>query len=118
VADALRFLLAGAINTGLTIAVFEAAMFVVSPSIAYVIAWVVGIAFLMVVYPDRVFPGGRKAASDRVLLAAIYCAVFLFGLAVLHVTAQVLSSPQLAIVPAAVATTTANFILTRALLRR
>jgi len=54
-APLLRFLVAGAVNTLLSIAVYQAALFAVSPVIAYGIAYAAGILFAYVAYSRHVF---------------------------------------------------------------
>lgn len=117
-ADAIRFLVAGAINTALTIGIYQLALWFLPFALAYVVAWLAGIAFLVVVYPDWVFPSGRRALRDRLLLAASYAFVFFIGLGVLQVATQAIGGPRLAIVIATAATTIANFLLSRTILRR
>ncbi|MEQ1774943.1 MAG: GtrA family protein [Burkholderiales bacterium] len=54
-APALRFLMAGAVNTLLSIAVYQAMLFVTGHVAAYVIAYAVGILFAYVAYARHVF---------------------------------------------------------------
>jgi putative flippase GtrA len=117
-ADAIRFLVAGAINTALTIAIYQLALSFLPFALAYVVAWLAGIAFLVIVYPDWVFPSGRRAPRDRLLLAASYVLVFFMGLGVLEIATRLIGGPRLAIVVAMAATTVANFVLSRTILRR
>lgn len=115
--DAGRFIVAGAINTAISFAVYQAALFFVAPSVAYAIAWLAGLAFLVFVYPERVFPGGRKAPRDRILLGLSYVAVFLVGVASLNAISG-LVHPRFAIVLVIALTTLANFLASRTILRR
>jgi len=117
-ADAARFIVAGAINTALTILVYEVAMSFLPASLSYGIAWLVGIGFLMIVYPEKVFPGGRTRVTDRLFLAASYALIFVLGLGVLRIATMASVSPRIAIVIAVIVTTAANFFSSRTILRR
>ncbi|WP_246160407.1 GtrA family protein [Aureimonas fodinaquatilis] len=116
--DGLRFLAAGIANTGLTLVVYQLLLFVVSPAHSYIVAWVTGLAFVAIIYPNKVFKGGRRTVIDRLSLAGCYCAVFLSGLFFLRVLQEQGVVPRLAILMVIVATTLLNFVLSRALLRR
>jgi putative flippase GtrA len=117
-ADAARFLAAGGVNTVLSVGIYQIALFAVSPGLAYSIAWVSGIGFLIVVYPEHVFIGGRRGAYDRVLLAACYVAVFAAGFSLLGKLVIVTGAPRLAIIVTVTSTTVLNFVLSRSILRR
>lgn len=116
--DAIRFVIAGVANTGLTLVVYQVLLFALSPSLAYVAAWLAGLVFVAVVYPNKVFKGGRQGTGDRLLLAACYCAVFLAGLLLLQALQVLGLSPRLAIFVVIIATTLINFFLSRGVLRR
>jgi putative flippase GtrA len=51
----LRFLVAGAINSGLSVLVYQAALFVMPHGPAYVLAYLAGIAIAYVLYSKQVF---------------------------------------------------------------
>ncbi len=116
--DAIRFVIAGVANTGLTLVVYQLLLFALSPSLAYIAAWLAGLVFVAVVYPNKVFKGGRQGTGDRLLLAACYCAVFLSGLLLLQALQALGLSPRLAIFVVIIATTLINFFLSRGVLRR
>ncbi len=58
----LRFVIAGAINSGLSVLVYQAALFVMPYGPAYVLAYLAGIAIAYVLYSRQVFdaPLGTK----------------------------------------------------------
>lgn len=58
----LRFVIAGAINAGLSVLVYQAALFVMPHGPAYVLAYLAGIAIAYVLYSRQVFdaPLGTK----------------------------------------------------------
>ncbi|MDX8481257.1 hypothetical protein RFN28_22745 [Mesorhizobium sp. VK24D] len=116
--DAVRFLVAGGLNTALTSAVYFAGLTVLSSGISYTIAWLVGLAFVMVFYPDRVFPGGRTGFADRLAVGGSVAAVFVAGLASLHFLERVLQSRAAAFFATLAITTMLNFLVSRWILRR
>ncbi|SHK02536.1 GtrA-like protein [Aureimonas altamirensis DSM 21988] len=116
--DAVRFIVAGALNAALTLLVYQALLYAMSHQLAYAFAWLTGIAFIMIFYPARVFPEGRTAPVDRLLLGATYLGVFLFGLALLQGLDHAGIAPRIGILIVMVATTAVNFLAARFLLRR
>jgi len=117
-ADGMRFLVAGGLNTLLTLVVYQALLLVMPYPAAYAAAWIAGLLFVMIVYPSRVFPEGRKRLADRLALGASYVAVFLLGLLLLHLLALIGIDPRLSIFLVMGFTTAAGFIASRVLLRR
>jgi len=116
-ADGLRFLVAGAINTALTAAVYFLCLPFISPAVAYAIAWLVGICFVMIVYPNRVFLGGRRTLRARLLFGALTVAVFLVGLVALRFLVQSIGDARIAFLITLALTTALNFLGGRALSR-
>lgn len=116
--DLARFVVAGGLNAGLTVLVYQALLFIMPHHLAYAITWVLGIGFVMIVYPSRVFPEGRKRLADRLALGASYVAVFLCGLAVLEALTRAGMPPRIGIFLVMIATTATSFVAGRLLLRR
>jgi len=116
-ADGLRFLAAGAINTALTAAVYFLCLPFMSPTASYAVAWLVGIGFVMIVYPDRVYIGGRRTLRARLMFGALTVAVFVVGLVTLRWLAQSTGDARIAFLMTLVLTTALNFIGGRALSR-
>ncbi|WP_189354534.1 GtrA family protein, partial [Mesorhizobium sp. M2A.F.Ca.ET.039.01.1.1] len=111
--DAIRFLVAGGLNTALTSAVYFAGLTVLPSAISYTIAWLAGLVFVMVFYPDRVFPGGRAGFADRLAVGGSVAVVFAAGLAILHFLERVLQSHAAAFFATLAATTMLNFLVSR-----
>ncbi|MGE0281528.1 MAG: GtrA family protein [Rhizobiaceae bacterium] len=116
--DAVRFLVAGGLNTALTTLVYFVALLVASPGVSYTIAWLVGLAFVMIFYPDRVFVGGDNSLKARLMLGAVTIGVFLIGLALLQAFIRFTGDARIAFLLTLAATTTINFVAGRMLLRR
>lgn len=116
--DALRFVVAGVANTGLTLVVYQLLLLALSPSFAYISAWFAGLALVAVVYPNKVFKGGRRGTNDRLLLAACYGGTFISGFVLLQALQALGLSPRLVIFVVIAATTVINFLLSRKILRR
>ena len=118
IADSFRFLVAGGLNTLLTLGLYQLLIFALSPHLAYAVSWLAGIIFVIKVYPDRVFPGGRSDTKARIKLGLSYLGVFLLGLAILHLSCSLGVDARLAILIVICATTTTNIVVGRLLLRR
>lgn len=116
--DAIRFLVAGGLNTALTSGVYFAGLTILSSGTSYTVAWLVGLAFVMVFYPDRVFPGGRTGLVDRLAIGGSVGAVFVAGLATLHLLERALQSQAAAFFATLAITTILNFLVSRWILRR
>lgn len=116
--DAVRFLVAGLANTGLTIAAYQVAVTFLSPPVAYALAWALGLVFVYFVYPSRVFVGGRNDRRSRILTIIVYLAGFGIGQVALLAFIATGGDQRAAIFSSLVITTIFNFILIRALLRK
>lgn len=114
----LRFLIAGALNTALTSLIYFAGLMILPSGISYTIAWLAGLAFVMAFYPDRVFAGGRSGFADRVAVGGSVVAVFVAGLATLHLLERMLQSRAAAFFATLAVTTILNFLASRWILRR
>ncbi|RVD46327.1 MULTISPECIES: hypothetical protein [unclassified Mesorhizobium] len=116
--DAVRFLVAGGLNTALTSLIYFAGLTMLPSSLSYGIAWLAGLVFVMVFYPDRVFPGGRTGLADRVAIGGSITIVFVIGLATLKVIESALKSTAAAFFVTLAVTTALNFLISRWILRR
>lgn len=116
-ADGARFLVAGGINTLISLAVYQAALFISPPTVAYGVAWLSGLIFLVIFYPQVVFPRGNNSPKHRALLALSYLTIFLAGLLLLRFIVAYTAAPRVAIFAAVACTTTLNFFCSRAILR-
>jgi putative flippase GtrA len=116
--DAVRFLIAGGINTALSTALYFAARLVLPYGPSYALAWLAGLFLATVFYPDHVFPGGRTGFRDRFLMGVSIIVVFLVGLASLHLLHGLVRSDAIAFFATLVITTILNFSLSRWILRR
>ncbi|CAN7157906.1 hypothetical protein [Mesorhizobium sp. LjNodule214] len=116
--DAFRFLVAGSLNTALTSLIYFAGLSVLPSSFSYGLAWLAGLVFAMVFYPDRVFPGGRTGFADRLAIGGSIAVVFLIGLLSLHVLEGVLQNNAAAFFVTLATTTVLNFLISRWILRR
>lgn len=85
---------------------------------SYALAWLAGLVFVMVFYPDRVFPGGRAGIADRLAIGASIAVVFVLGLATLKTLESVLQNTAAAFFVTLAVTTVLNFVISRWILRR
>jgi putative flippase GtrA len=116
-ADGLRFLVAGAANTTVTLAIFQLLLFLMPSWMAYTLSWLSGLLLVMIFYPSRVFAGARRDLTARVWLGASYAAVFLLGLGALRVLGMTGISARISIFAVLAITTAANFLLGRLILK-
>jgi putative flippase GtrA len=74
----LRFIVAGAVNTALSIAVYQLALFAFDYTVSYCIAYVAGIAFAYYLYARHVFDA-KMSGARLALFAAFYLASLAAG---------------------------------------
>lgn len=115
-AVAAKFGAAGIVNTLLTLAVYQVALFALSPSPSYAIAWLLGLVFVAAVYPARVF-GVKQSLKNSAAAAGTYLVSFVAGLSVVNLGAS-FGHERLAAFIAIATTTALNFFLSRAVLAR
>lgn len=117
-ADAIRFIIGGLANTGFTYLIFLLALQVTTYTIAYCISWAVGILFVVIVYPSKVFVGSNTSVSRRVISGLQYIAVFFLGLAFLKLLIEYfMLNKELSMLITIIFTTSINFLLMRLVLR-
>ena len=80
-----KFLLYSVINTGFTVLIYQGALFYFSTTASYVMAWAVGILFVIFVYPNRVFQVESPNLQHRLMLLLIYVLSFLVGLGIVNI---------------------------------
>ncbi|MFC1701368.1 hypothetical protein ACFL1J_01275 [Pseudomonadota bacterium] len=117
VADGLRFIIAGGINTILTLCIYQFALFFLSHSFAYAFSWLVGILYLIIVYPTKVFPGGNNSPKRIGVATAIYLVVFMISLWSLDFIVSTGLHERLAIFVVLVMSASLNFVLMRLVYR-
>ena len=116
--DGLRFILASGINTLLTLGVYQLALFYLPHNFAYTVSWLVGILYLIIVYPTKVFPGGSTSPKRSVAAVAIYVVVFMISLWSLELTVSTGLHDRLAIFVVLVLSASLNFVLMRLVYRK
>ena len=116
--DGLRFILAGSVNTLLTLSVYQFALFFLSHNFAYAVSWLVGILYLIIVYPTKVFPGGSTSPKRRVAAVAIYLVVFMISLWSLEFIVSTGLHERIAIFVVIILSTSLNFVLMRLVFRK
>jgi putative flippase GtrA len=117
-ADAIRFIVGGIVNTAFTYVIFLLVLQVSSYTTAYCISWAVGILFVVIVYPTRVFIGSNASTVKRVISGLQYIVVFFLGLTFLRLLVEHLTlGKEISMLATIVFTTTINFLLMRFILR-
>lgn len=114
VAEIGRFLAAGVGNTLLTIGVYQLAIGVMSPLMAYAVAWGVGISLVMGLYPRLVY---RRSPSwqDSSGMALIYVVAFVIGCGVTLACSHFGVNDRVIVVIATAVTSTFTYLCGRQL---
>lgn len=117
VGDGLRFIIAGGFNTLITFSIYQVSLLVFPHTVSYTISWIIGIGFLVIVYPSRVFPAGVDSFSRRLMAVSSYLIVFATGLWFLTKLVNAGCHPRLAILFVLFISTGLNFIAMRCIFR-
>lgn len=116
--DALRFLIAGGLNTALSYLVYLALLLVVNYQWAYALSWVFGLLLVILFYPSKVFVGSQNSFKKQIIVAGQYVLVFCLGLGLLSLLVDYLNvAAALAAIITMGVTTGLNFLLMRLLYR-
>ncbi len=115
--EIIRFLGFGLLNTGITISFYQILVFFVLPNIAYTVTWIIGISFLMLFYPQRVFLVEKVTAKQRFFMGMIYVFTFCLGYICLDYVIILGIHERVAIFLTLVITTILNYGMMRGLLR-
>jgi putative flippase GtrA len=116
--QALRFLIAGAINTVATYAIYLALLPLLDYTLAYTIAYVTGIVISYLLNTSFVFRVTRTA-SNMATFPLVYVVQYLLGALVLNLAVRWLGIPEkFALIVSIVVTIPVTFFLSRALLHR
>ncbi len=116
--DALRFLIAGSLNTALSYLVYFLLLLYVSYQWAYALSWVFGLLLVVILYPSKVFVGSQNSRKKQILVAGQYILVFCLGLVLLSLLVTYVEVPAAwAAIVVMGFTTIVNFILMRLLYR-
>lgn len=113
-----RFVIGGAINTLLTTSLYLILTFWLSGPVSYALSWCVGMAFVVKVYPTKVFGSPTEGVALRIGFIATYVASFAIGLLVVWVVSDFLGREKMAIFAALIITTAFNFITMRLVVSR
>lgn len=116
-ADGFRFILAGGVNTLLTLGVYQLCLVFLSHNLSYATSWLVGILYLILVYPTKVFPGGSTSLKKNTTVVAVYLMVFLVSLWTLEKVVDYGIHKRLAIFLVLIVSATLNFLLMRLVYR-
>jgi hypothetical protein len=117
VGDAKRFLGAGLTNTLITFAAYQLLLFVLPATASYAVTWIIGLAFVALVYPSYVFKGGDDSLSGRAYVVGVYIISFGIGVLTIYALDNAFGVKRISIVIALIATTVFNFLAMGAVLR-
>ena len=115
--DGVRFLLAGGLNTFITLVAYQLFLTFLSPRSAYAVSWLVGISYLIIVYPAKVFPGRRFSLKRSTAAVLVYLLVFFICLWSLKEIINFGIHARIAVFFVLIVSTTLNFFLMRLIYR-
>jgi putative flippase GtrA len=117
VADGFRFAIAGGLNTLITLLIYQICLAFFSHNMAYAISWLVGILYLIIIYPAKVFPGKSFSLIRSMAVIGIYIAVFVISLWGLGQVINLGMHERLAIFIVLIISSALNFIFVRMVYR-
>jgi putative flippase GtrA len=112
-----RFLIAGGLNTTLTIIIFQLLLFFLDKEVSYLISWGTGLLILTIYYPEKVFRKHDSNLMDKLLIGSIYITTFFFGKFLLGFFDGIDIIPQYSIFIVIFITMILNYILIKSALR-
>jgi putative flippase GtrA len=112
-----RYLLVGSANTLSTMAVYQLLVTILSPAVAYALAWLVGLVIVAVAYPKVVFRvTGGWARGEAI--AITYAVVFAVGLLMIRLLDSLTIHSRLSILLVLTVTTTMSYFASRLAIAR
>ena len=117
-AQGLRFLTVGLVNTLGTLALYQLLLFVMPYSPAYAIAWIVGLVFVNLAYPYFVYGKPRATRRETLLNSCYYLGSFGLSWALLYGFTNLLHvNPRLSVLLVLALVVPLNFGVTRLIYR-
>ena len=114
VGDGWRFLLAGGVNTLLTLLLYQALLFKLNAELAWSLAWFSGLVLVSLAYPKLVFKQGVFTLRRVGLNLVYYLFSYLLSLGLLSVFVNTLGcGPRLAAFAVLAVTVPLNFVCSR-----
>ncbi len=115
--DGIRYIGAGGVNTLITVIIYQILLLLLPHSYAYSISWIIGIIFLVTIYPTKVFTGGKDSTKRRVAIATSYLIVFGASIQCLNMLVRFGIHERIAIFIILIFSSLLNFLLMRYLIR-
>ena len=117
-AQGLRFVGVGAVNTLGTLALYQLLLFVMSYTPAYAISWIAGLAFVNLAYPYFVYGKRRTTRRQTLLNSCYYLGSFALSWALLYGFTHLLQvNPRWSILLVLALVVPLNFLVTRLIYR-
>lgn len=107
-----RFILLGAINTVLTLCLYNALIFIMSAKVAYTITYILGLFFVFVFYPSKIFKVDGVWA--KLISVFVYISSLMLGVYIV----SMIDNERVAVIFAVVVTTLYNYFIMRFFFRR
>ena len=117
-AQGLRFVGVGALNTFGTLLLYQLLLFVMSYTPAYAIAWIAGLVFVNLAYPYFVYSKPRATRRETLLNSCYYIGSFGLSWVLLYGFTNLLHvNPRLSILLVLALVVPLNFLVTRRIYR-
>lgn len=116
-ADGIRFAIVGGVNTVATFLLYQLLVTFIHPVAAYWLVWIIGIVFLIVLFPSYVYKGSRLTRKNASLTAILYLSTLAVGTVTLQTLNNLGMSQRLSIIFVLIITSTLNFVVSRYLFR-
>ena len=117
ITDGIRFAFAGGANTIVTLLIYQLLVTYMHPLAAYLLVWIIGILFLLALFPSYIYKGSKLTKKNTVLTIILYLSTLAIGTFSLHTLHKIGISHRLAIIFVLFITTTLNFFASRSLFR-
>lgn len=115
--DGRRFVVAGIFNSFLSVGLYQLLMFMMSPTVAYTLTWIIGLALVSIIYPTWVFSAVKQNFRNSTITVGVYMLSFLIGSTVIFLSDIIWPGNRLSVFVAVLLSATLNFFVLRIFLR-
>ena len=112
-----RFVIAGGLNTLVTVGIYQLILTLLGPMEAYITSWLAGLIIVSLAYPKLVFRL-QTTLLKRMALASQYIGVFLLGIFLLDLLVNGGVHPRIAVLIVAIVNAVVSYTASRLILTR
>jgi len=113
-----RFIIAGITSTILTITLYQVGLVFFSPLISCALSWVIGISFMILVYPAYIFKKKSSTTSEKLAIISWYLIIFIISASLINLFIYFKINSRIAIFISLIFATPINFLGMRFILKR